>query len=248
MRLEELVTWLNTYLHVSDFPQDQSINGLQVEAGKEVERIAFAVDASLETFRKAKKAEADLLVVHHGLYWKNIPPIIAGVMYRRVKLLLTYHISLYACHLPLDAHEEVGNNVEIIRALGFKPEEKIDEVAWCTYAGIGLKELVRRIRKKIVEPYKTQNLCVFNFGMDEVERLVVGSGGGTHHIFALAEGDTFLTGEFSHYGVVYAKESGVNVIVAGHYATETFGVRALARRVEEEFGIPCIFINAPTGV
>ena len=243
MKLGEIVNWLNSYLGIADFPQDQSINGLQVEACNEVKRIGVAVDACLEVFEKAERERIDLLIVHHGLYWRAISPCITKAMISRVKHLLNKKISLYAAHLPLDAHEEVGNNVQIIRTLGFEPLGKIDEIAWFCKLQINFQELIDIVSEKIAEPK-----MILNFGPEKIEKLVVASGGGTHHIFELEGGETLLTGEFNHYGFHYAKELGINVIVCGHYATEVFGVKALGRKIKEEFGIKCFFIDVPTNL
>jgi len=244
MDLYEVVSWLNEYLKLGDFPDDQSVNGLQVEGRKEVSKIAAATDACLEVFEKAKEEGADLILVHHGLYWRNVSPLITSYMVSRVRVLLNNRISLYAAHLPLDAHPEVGNNVQILRTLGFKPEKwPHDKTSYFSTVNISFDDLVHGIGEKIAEP----NL-VLQFGTEEVKRLIVGSGGSTHLVYSAEPGDTVLVGEFSHYGYHYVKEKEISVIAAGHYATETFGVKALAKKLEEKFGIPWVFIDSPTGL
>lgn len=246
MKLEELTSWLNEYLKIAEI-EDQSINGLQVEAKNEVEKIGVAVDARIKVFERAKREKVDLIIVHHGLYWKEISPFIAGVMYERVKFLIENNISLYACHLPLDVHEEVGNNVQIIRSLGFKPVDVFDFPSWYCKANISFDELYERVKEKIITKYSTIAPLRLKF-YEKVRRLIVGSGGSTHLIFKAKEGDTMLSGEFLHYGKIYAEEKRINVIAAGHYATETFGVLALGRKIEDKFGIPFVFLNEPTGL
>jgi dinuclear metal center YbgI/SA1388 family protein len=235
MELEELVDWLDGYLEAVKFPEDQSLNGLQVEACRGVESVALAVDACQAVFDKAR---ADLLLVHHGLYWKGVSPLIASEMASRVRTLMDRRTSLYAAHLPLDAHPEVGNNPQLLRSLGLEPEH-FEGITWRAPFHGTLKSLLG----KLWEPR-----FVLDFGPEDVGEVYSCSGGGTHHIFALPPDSTLITGEFSHYGYHYAREKGINVLAMGHYATETFGVKALGRRLGEEFGLRCRFIDVPTGL
>lgn len=239
VELGEIVSWLNDYLDIGSYPDDQSVNGLQVEAGPGVERVATAVDACQMVF---DKSEADLLMVHHGLYWKGVSPVVAKEMASRVGKLLEQGTSLYAAHLPLDAHPEVGNNVQLIRSLGLEPE-KVGGILWKAEFGGSWEELLELAAGKVGEPG-----TVLEFGPQEVEEVFVCSGGGTSEIFGLPAGATYLTGEFSHYGYHYAREKRVNVAALGHYATETFGVRALGDKLKDEFGLKTGFIDAPTGM
>ncbi|TRO61983.1 Nif3-like dinuclear metal center hexameric protein [Candidatus Bathyarchaeota archaeon] len=236
--LHEIVDWLNSYLEIGRFPDDQSINGLQVEASDEINRVAVAVDACDPVFRESG---AELLIVHHGLYWKGVSPLIAREMTSRVWALLDKGTSLYACHLPLDAHAEVGNNVQLIRAMDLKPEP-VEDVIWKAKFGGSFDDLLKRLND-LTEPNQ-----ILGFGPEQVDEVYVCSGGGTSRIYNLKPGSTFITGEFVHHGFHYAREKHINVVALGHYFTETFGVRALGKKLGKEFHIGAKFIDFPTGM
>ena len=236
--LHDVIDWLNDYLNVWDFPDDQSINGLQVEANDEVKRVAVAVDACNPVFRETG---ADLLIVHHGLYWKGVSPVIAKEMTSRVWALLNKGTSLYACHLPLDAHPEVGNNVQLIKAMDLKPEPA-ENLIWKAKFGGSFNNLLKRLNE-FVEP----NL-ILGFGPERVDEIHVCSGAATSRIYNMKFGSTFITGEFSHHGYHYAREKHINVIALGHYFTETFGVRSLGKKLGQKFHIGAKFVDFPTGM
>ncbi len=250
MKLDEMVAFLDDFLAIKDW-DDKSINGLQVEGKREVRKIAFAVDACIDTFVRARELGADMIVVHHGLIWGGLERIV-GVVGRRLKFLLENDISLYACHLPLDAHPKVGNNVELLRIFGLEPDGcfgfyrekpigyygKFDEPK-------SLEELVQAI--SVIN----DNPLVLKFGNEKVRSIGAVSGRGA---FALKEAielglDLFVTGEAEHEAYHLAKEGEINVIFAGHYATETLGVKALMRVVGEEFAeeVEVEFLDVPTG-
>ncbi|MBR9681659.1 MAG: Nif3-like dinuclear metal center hexameric protein [Candidatus Altiarchaeota archaeon] len=241
--VNELSSWMNTYLKVSDFSEDASMNGLQVHSSDEVNKVALAVDAGLDIFQRAKKYECDMVIAHHGMYWKGIEPLIVGPTTDRVRFLLDNKISLYASHLPLDAHSNVGNNVEIIRALGFRPKKLFDKVSWICHPKKSLEELIVKVNEKI-----GTSIHELKFGDEFVNDLVVSSGGGTASVFTAPEGSTVLLGELSHYGYHYAQERHLNVIAAGHYATEKFGVIALGKLLEKKFKKSTVFIDVPTNI
>ena len=235
---------MNEFLKISDFPEDKCLNGLQVHASDlELEKIALAVDASIDGFDKAKKQGCDMVIVHHGMYWKGVDPLITGPTLKRVRFLLDKNMSLYAAHLPLDAHRTIGNQVEIIKKLGFKPHKVMDKVRWTCRPNKGLEDIVSRVTEKIGAP-----LQVLKFGDDEVKELVVSSGGSADAVFTAPEGSTILLGEFQHYGYHYAKERQLNIIEAGHYATERFGLIGLGRVIEDKFKIPTVFVDVPTNM
>ena len=240
MELGELVSWLNGFLRISEFPEDSALNGLQVEASKEVNKVAVAVDAGIETFEKAAKSGADLLITHHGIYWGGVNYQITGINSRRVGFLLKNKLSLYACHLPLDAHEEVGNNVQILKALGFKEMERFGKIEWVGKEKGDIKRLASEVQEKI-GPLRNS----FFFGPEKFESLIVSSGASTHLTLSAAENSSLLIGEFSHYGYHISKEKHLNVLAAGHYATETFGVKALANKLSKKFGLETEFIDVP---
>jgi len=250
VKLYEIVEFLDDLLKVKEW-QDKSNNGLQVEGKEEVKKVAFAVDACMEVFEKAKEIGADMIVVHHGLIWGGID-YVKGFIKRRLDFLLKNGISLYAVHLPLDAHPSVGNNVQILKAMGLEPIESFGVYQGKEIGYIGvydeskpLDDVLDLIREKV-----NQTLVVLDFGSEDVKRVGVVSGRGG---FALVEAvernvDLFITGEQDHSIYHLAKECGVNVVFAGHYATETFGVKALMRVVGGEFDIDVEFIDIPTGL
>lgn len=244
VELKKLTAWMDKYLEVNKWKdEDTSLNGLQVEAGHEVKRIALAVDACMDAFHKAHKREADLMIVHHGLYWKNADPLVKGYMSERVKYLLDQKISVYGCHLPLDVHPEVGNNVAILRAMGFKAKQRLGDVAWHCSPQKPFSEILKRIKESVGQPKH-----LLEFGEKMVNDLVVCSGAATEMVFEVPKGATVLMGELSHFGYHYAKERQLNVVAAGHYITEKFGVIALGNLIEQKFGVPSVFVDAPTGL
>jgi len=244
-----LVAYLDGYLKIASIP-DRSLNGLQVEGRSRIERAAFAVDASLETIRAASRAKADILVVHHGLFWSRNERI-TGVMRKRIGALVESGLSLYAAHLPLDCHEEVGNNAEIARLLGLEIEERFGDYhgVLIGYTARAPRPIARTALARAVEKVLRCRVACLNFGPTRVRRVGIVSGGAAEFaVEAKALGcDAFVTGETSHSAYHPAKETGINVIYAGHYASETVGVKALARHLERKFGIECRFLPAPTG-
>ncbi len=252
MKLEEIVQFLDDFLGVKDW-EDKSNNGLQIEGKPDVRKVVFAVDACMDVFVKAKECNADMIIVHHGLIWGGID-YVRGIVKKRLKFLLDNEISLYAVHLPLDAHPRVGNNAQLLRLLDVEPEEQFGIYKGKPIGFYGrfetsktLDEIVETLRNKLNE-----HLVVLNFGDEKIERVGAVSGKGA---FALVEAiekglDLFITGEAEHGAYHLAKECGINVIFAGHYATETLGVKALMNVIGEEFAgeIEVEFIDIPTGL
>lgn len=250
MRLRTLVKFLDETLDTRSFSGDRSLNGLQVEGRAEVRSIALAVDACGESIARAARRGADILIVHHGLFWGEPAPV-TGILARRIGKLLGAGCSLYAAHLPLDCHPSVGNNAQIAAALGIERREPFGR-----YAGIeiglcgalprpaSLRALAARARRAIGAPVRTHD-----FGPRTLRRLGIVSGGGASLAPAAAEAgcDALLTGETSHSSYHAARESGVSLLFAGHYATETFGVRALGGLIAERLGLRTFFIDLPTG-
>jgi dinuclear metal center YbgI/SA1388 family protein len=247
--LTRLVDYLDGYLKIASIP-DRSLNGLQVEGRPRIERAAFAVDASLETIRAAAREKADILVVHHGLFWSRNERI-TGVMRKRVGALVESGLSLYAAHLPLDCHEQVGNNAEIARLLGLEIEERFGDYhgVLIGYTARAPRPIARTALARSVEKALRCRVACLNFGPTRVRRVGIVSGGAAEFaVEAKALGcEAFITGETSHSAYHAMKETGINVIYAGHYASETVGVKALARHLERKFGLECRFLPAPTG-
>jgi len=250
MQRDELVAWLDDYLDVRSIP-DKSLNGLQVEGKDEVRKVVVAVDASYNTFEMAASRGADMLVVHHGLFWGSPVPIV-GPHARRVRYLLEHGVSLYAAHLPLDAHVEVGNNWGLARRLGLVDLEGFLPLAK-THLGvkgrfpepIGLRRLA-----ELVEEALGEQVLVHAGGPDPVSTLGIVSGGAAWEVVRAAqEGlDAFLTGEPKHETFYESYERGISSLFAGHYMTETVGVRLLAEKLEATFGLETEFVMLPTGL
>ncbi|UCF04250.1 MAG: Nif3-like dinuclear metal center hexameric protein [bacterium] len=249
MLLGTIVRYLDETLKTADFPQDTSLNGLQVEGSVRVRRAAFAVDACMESIRRAARIRADLLIVHHGLFWGDAVPI-TGIMAKRIGTLLKHSISLYACHLPLDCHPEIGNNIQLARLVRIREPKSFG-----LYKGhrIGLyghltrpvtvRSLAASLRKSLGAPVRT-----FAFGPERISKLgiVSGNGGFLMEEAARLGCDALLTGEPSYTAYHPAREGGVSLICSGHYATETVGLKALSEMVKQELDLPTHFIETPS--
>ena len=248
---DEIVNFLDEYLNVLAFP-DKSRNGLQVEGKEEVEKIAFAVDACMDTFIKARAFGADMLIVHHGLIWGGIE-YVRGLVQKRLKFLLENELNLYAAHLPLDLHPEVGNNAQLLKLLELEPREPFG-----SYNGLNIGYIsefdepkpLPLVAQIFVEKLKTDYVKAYEFGVEEIRRVGVVSGRGGFAIpEAIEKGvNLFITGEFLHDDYHTAKEGRLSVIAAGHYASETLGVKALMPILREKFGVKTVFIDNPTGL
>ena len=251
MKLSRIVAHLDGLLHAEPM-NDVALNGLQIGGDREVARVGFAVDARLATFRAAAKAGCGLLIVHHGLFWGGAFPW-TGAEYERVAFLVEHGLALYGSHLPLDAHPVLGNNAQLLQALGVAPRERFGDyrglaVGW--WGDLDAPEprgaLMDRIRKVLGGPAD-----LLAFGAPEVRRVAVLSGGGgaPDVLSALRAGaDLMLTGEASHQLHALAEDWGANLAFGGHYATEAFGVQAVGRRLAEDLGLETVFLPCPTGL
>jgi dinuclear metal center YbgI/SA1388 family protein len=249
MEREKLVAYLDDYLRIAEIA-DYGPQGLQVEAAsKDIQRIALSVDVSPLIIEAAANWQADMLLVHHGVLWRDVERI-SGPLGERVRLLLQNSINLYAAHLPLDAHPEVGNNAVLAQILG------VDVTTWwCAPKGtpIGvlgsmqqrsnLTELVDSLEERLHTKVR-----VLAHGPKAVEKVAIISGFGADQVAeAKALGaDTFVTGETSHANYWAAADYGMNMVYAGHYATETVGVQALGQHLAEKFGLDVQFFDFPT--
>ena len=250
-RLEKVVRFLDGYLKTDDV-KDSAWNGLQFEGRKAVKKIAFAVDAGVESFKEAVKQNADLLVVHHGHFWDFRNPSITGWAKNRMKILFENDMSLYCSHNPLDRHREVGHNAERLKLLGAKITGEFflyhgRNIGWIGECrkGLTLEEIEEKLNREL------STVCrVLPFGREKVRTIAVCSGGGSYSGFynALDAGvDLYVTGDSVE---IYhtAKDAGINVIFAGHHATETLGLKALSRIMQKKFEIETVFIDLPTGL
>lgn len=234
-------------IEVKDY--DGAVNGLQVENSGKVTRIAATVDASLATIKLAIAARADLLVVHHGLFWSATHPW-TGKRSELLRLLIENDLAVYSSHLPLDMHPRLGNNVQLAKALGFKGLqpfffEKGQHLGLRATVKISREDLVKRLQKAAGGP-----VTLLPGGPPVCRKIgVVTGGAGSHLKLAASEGvDTFVTGEGPHWTYALAEELGINVLYGGHYATETFGVKALAAELGKKFKLPWVFLDHPTGL
>jgi dinuclear metal center YbgI/SA1388 family protein len=249
--LKTVVDFLDETLRIASFASDSALNGLQVEGSGTVGAACCAVDACEESIRKTIRARADLLLTHHGLFWGTPQPV-TGPLAVRMRLLLSHGISLYAAHLPLDCHPELGNNARLARILELRETAPFGE-----YRGvsIGLRGYLKRkmtLRGVAAKLRGAINARVntLAFGGPKIRTLGIVSGGGSGLVQAAAEAgcDALLTGEGAHAAYHIARESRISLICAGHYATETPGVQALGEHLHHELGIPVRFIDVPTGL
>lgn len=248
---DEIVAFLDDLLAIEDF-DDYGPNGLQVPGGHEVSHVATGVSAHLELFERAAGVGAELILCHHGLFWRSQDRALNEPMKARLKALFDADISLAAYHLPLDAHPELGNNALICELLGLERGEPFGEAAGRKIGFVGrareqlsADELVARCRDAF-----GRNPLVFGGRERPIESVAVVSGGGAGLLpAAIAAGiDALVTGEPSEPAMADAREAGVAFVAGGHYATETFGVRALGELVAERFGVAHSFLDAPNPV
>ncbi|MFZ4763651.1 MAG: Nif3-like dinuclear metal center hexameric protein [Roseimicrobium sp.] len=252
MNLAQLTTYLDGFLQVATVPDyPNAVNGLQLENPHgEVTKIAAAVDAHLPVVQQAVARGCDLLLVHHGLFWSGVQPI-KGALFEKLRAACESNLAIYSAHLPLDGHLELGNSILLGQALGLP-------AAWSPFfpfksfpigvraeVNVSRAELVQRFEKAVVG-----RVHVCAGGPEIVKHIGIVTGGAGSEVAAMkALGiDTFLTGEGPHWSYTLAEELGVNVLYGGHYATETFGVKALAAHLSVKFGLPWEFIEHPTGM
>lgn len=248
--LFEITRFLDETLQIRSM-DDVSHNGLQVQNRSDIQKIAFAVDACLESFQLASEKGAQLLITHHGISWGDGLSYVTSINYNRIKFLMEHDLALYVAHLPLDAHADYGNNVGIFRKLGMQRPRQFG------YIGSTPIGLIGSVEKQSVESFAQfveeklgVKVTVWDFGKKEVERIAVVSGRGASFIGeAIAAGaDVLLTGEVVHDSYHSAKDGQLTVIAAGHYATETIGLELLSKVVKEKFNIETIFVSSDTGL
>jgi dinuclear metal center YbgI/SA1388 family protein len=248
--LSNIVSYADRFLRVRNVGDwDNALNGLQIENSGRVTRIGAAVDVSTRVLTEAAKRNIDFLIVHHGLFWPGVQPV-RGALRRQLRLAFENDIALYSAHLPLDIHPRVGNNAQLVAALGLKSarpflEEKGQPVGLKIRVSLQRSRLVRQLEKALNGQVK-----VFGFGPKQTRAIGVVTGAAGSEIYRVAgEGiDTFITGEAPHWAAVAAEELGVNLLLGGHYATEVFGVKALAAHLSKRFRVPWEFIDFPTGL
>ena len=252
----EIARELDALLRVSEIPDyGPALNGLQLENRSPLRKVAAAVDFSRRTVDGAIAAGANLLVVHHGMFWSGLNPL-RGATYARLRLLIEHDVAVYSAHLPLDAHPTLGNNVLLARELGLEPSGgfaryKSIDVGVRGASDVETAELAERARTFA----RVHGGGVVTAGVTPGRRtrawgLCTGAGASAETLAeATAAGiDTLIVGEGPHWTAPSAEDAGLAVIYAGHYATETLGVMALARHVAETYGVEWTFVEAPTGL
>jgi dinuclear metal center YbgI/SA1388 family protein len=250
--IDELITHLDELLDPGAF-RDYGPNGLQVPGRTQIERVVTGVSAHLELIERALALRADLVLVHHGLFWDFQPTGLTPTLAERLRPLFKHDVNLAAYHLPLDAHPEVGNNALLAAALGCEAHEPfgdhqgtpIGRAGRFPDEGVPIADLTARVADVC-----GQAPLVFDAGPDRVRSIGIVSGAGAGYLpEAVARGlDGLLTGEPREHVMADAREEGMHFIAAGHYATETFGVRALGERLQREFGIDHTFVDIPNPV
>jgi dinuclear metal center YbgI/SA1388 family protein len=248
--LSDIVSYTNDFLRIREIGDwDNALNGLQIENSGGVTKIGATVDASTRVLEAAAKQNVNLLIVHHGLFWSGLQAV-TGVLRRQLELAFENNIALYSAHLPLDLHPQVGNNAQLAAALGLESiqpffEEKDQLIGLKVRASLPCDELDRKLQKTLGGPVKA-----FMFGPKKTGTIGIITGGAGSEIHKVArEGiDTFITGEAPHWAAVAADELRMNLLLGGHYATEVFGVKALAAHLSKRFKIPWVFIDCPTGM
>lgn len=249
--LHEITNLLDSTLRIAEI-KDASValNGLQVENNGSVTKVALAVDGSQKTIEDAIAAGADMLILHHGIYWCGLRPM-TGWFKKKIETCLNHNLAVYGAHLPLDLHPELGNNAGIAAALGLtdcSPE--------VNYHGINIgiagdfHGTVGELRAKYADITGSAVTGIVHDADAPAGRVAVCSGGAGDEIYQMqAKGyGTYLTGEENHWVSNAAQDMGINILFAGHYATETFGVKALGALLEQQFGLPTVFIDNPTGM
>jgi dinuclear metal center YbgI/SA1388 family protein len=247
----EIAEFLDDELDIGGIPDyPNALNGLQVAGGGKVGRIAAAVDASLPVVESAADAGAKLLLVHHGMFWNGLQRV-TGSQHAKLKICIEMQMAIYSAHIPLDVHGELGNNILLARALGMEnPQPFFDwkgiQLGLRGRMDISTAELRNRLSAALGGG--PVNFCPG--GGDQAGEVGIITGGAGSEVAAIAECgiDTFITGEGPHWSYTMAEELRMNVLYGGHYATETFGVKALAEHLSLRYRVPWIFIDHPTGL
>ena len=256
MNVFELDDYFKNLLNIDFFAKtDISQNGLQVRnSGKPVKKIAFAVDACMQTILLARERGADMLFVHHGLFWST-PLLLTGNHYDRIKTLLDSDMALYAVHLPLDAHPVYGNNAELAERFNLKDKKEFGFYGNCAAGiygslpiektGISIDEAIR-----CLFPCGEKSAHILPFGKKEIKTIGIISGAAAAKIDEAIRLnlDLYITGEIGHSTYHTALENKINVIAGGHYQTETAGVKHVAKTLESDTGIETCFLDVPTGL
>lgn len=249
--LEQIQKYLKELLDPTSI-SDYGINGIQVENNNSVTKIAFAVDASLESIKSAVDHKCDLLIVHHGIFWGRPSPI-TGILKKRIQMMLENNLALIAYHLPLDCHSELGNNIQILKHINAgesTPFGKDKGIYLGHQMELETPRMIEDICKSLSVSLSDKNITYLNFGTQNIQKIAVVSGAGPRFLQEAIDSncDLFITGDHDHVSYHQAKENNINVLFAGHYFTETFGVKALKEHLRDKFDIETIYYDIPTGL
>src|SRR5437773_4662069 len=248
--LSEIVSCTDEFLRISEVGDwDNALNGLQIENSGRVTRLGAAVDVSTRVLAEAANKNVDLLIVHHGLFWPGLQPVTSALR-RQLQLAFENDIALYSAHLPLDVHPKVGNNAQLVAALGLKSaqpflEDKGQPVGLKTRASMTRHELVRRLQRALSGPVN-----VFDFGPKQIRMIGVVTGGAGSEIYRVVQDNiaTFITGEAPNWAAVAGDVLCLYPLRGGHYAAHGLGVKALAAHLSKRFKLRWEFIDCPTGL
>lgn len=243
MNIKELIDYTGQILEVERF-RDYCPNGLQVEGRQEVRSIVTGVTASMALLESAREAGADMVLVHHGYFWRNEDPRVVGIKHKRLRFLLTHEINLAAYHLPLDAHPKLGNNAQLARLLGLNVEGVAGEQSLVWHGSLPVAESLWDFQQRLGGVLQRQPQVVGDLKR-QVRRVAWCTGAAQQYLeTAIALGvDVFVSGEISEQTVHLARESGVSYIAAGHHATERYGVQALGQHLAQHFGLTHQFVD-----
>lgn len=246
--LADIVRFLDSELRIAEIPDySGAVNGLQLQNDGKVTRVASAVDSSLPVIRKAIAAGADLLVVHHGMFWQGAQPL-TGAFYQKIHEAMKANLAIYSAHLPLDVHPRWGNNALLAEAIGMTLTGTFLPYKGQPVGVTGEIDLSRAELQQRLESAVGGRVLLCPAGPARLKRIGLCTGGAGSEVAAAAGLDAFISGEGPHWSYPLAEEMGLNLFLAGHYATETFGVRQLGEVLSTDFGIESIFLDHPTGL
>ncbi|MEE9332397.1 MAG: Nif3-like dinuclear metal center hexameric protein [Methylophilaceae bacterium] len=248
MKLDELNNYLTEFLAPERF-SDYCPNGLQVEGKPEIKKIVTGVTASLELLQRAQAVNADVILVHHGYFWRGESSVIIGIKMRRLKFLLAHEINLFAYHLPLDAHSEVGNNIMLGKVLGLKIDGWLDDKGMIALCRLPKAQTLQEVANNVNAKLNRTALVVGDMNKP-VHTIAWCTGAAQGYIEqAIAKNiDVFISGEISEPTVHSARESNTSYIAAGHHATERYGIQALGRHLADKFNVQHEFIDVDNPV
>ncbi len=254
--LAEVVAYLDAELRTPEVPDyEAALNGLQLANSGRVTRIAAAVDFSADTVDGAVREGANLLLVHHGMFWGGRQAIV-GKTYERLARAISGDLAVYSSHIPLDLHPTFGNNALLARELGLEPGATFGRYKGVEIGVMGETDTATQTLLERLQAFAAQfRTTVVSTPFEPARRsrrwaIITGAGASPESLDEVAERgvDTFIVGEGAHHTAVRAREQGLAIMYAGHYATETLGVRAIAKHVAGRFGLTTTFVDVPTGL